>query len=60
MLISGDNLEFRTSSYSDRSDCVEVADVPGLSAIRDTKNRNDGHLAFEALEWRAFVHSVKA
>lgn len=51
---------WRTSSYTQQQNCVEVADIPGLSAVRDTKNRDDGHLAFEAPEWRAFVDSIKA
>ncbi|HLU98795.1 MAG TPA: DUF397 domain-containing protein [Thermobifida alba] len=54
--------EFRKSTYSNRNqDCVEVADLNGgAGAIRDTKRREDGHLAFPAAEWRAFMTEVKA
>ncbi|MFW5415082.1 DUF397 domain-containing protein [Nocardiopsis sp. CNT-189] len=54
--------EFRKSSYSNRNqNCVEVADLEaGAGAIRDTKNRQDGHLAFPAAEWRCFLRDVKA
>ncbi|MFC9085987.1 DUF397 domain-containing protein [Nocardiopsis dassonvillei] len=54
-------LNFRKSSYSQPTggNCVEVADAPGVSAIRDTKYRDRGHLLFESPEWRRFVTSVK-
>ncbi|MFE9638224.1 DUF397 domain-containing protein [Nocardiopsis alba] len=52
-------LIFRKSSYSaNASDCVEVADVPGASAIRDTKRRTDGHLPFPTNEWAAFLTTL--
>ncbi len=50
---------WRTSSYTQQQNCVEVADAPGMSAVRDTKNRDAGHLSFESPEWRAFVASVR-
>ncbi|MBQ1084140.1 MULTISPECIES: DUF397 domain-containing protein [unclassified Nocardiopsis] len=50
---------WRTSSYTQQQNCVEVADAPGLSAVRDTKNRQQGHLAFASPEWRAFVAGVR-
>lgn len=50
------DLTFRKSSYSaTANDCVEVADVPGMSAVRDTQNRDAGHLEFPAGEWKAFL-----
>ncbi|MET9795046.1 DUF397 domain-containing protein [Nocardiopsis alba] len=53
-------LNFRKSSYSggQTQDCVEVADVPGASAIRDTKQRTDGHLPFPTNEWAAFLTTL--
>jgi hypothetical protein len=50
---------WRTSTYTQQDNCVEVADAPGASAVRDTKYRDRGHLLFESLEWRRFVDSVK-
>ncbi|QVJ00304.1 DUF397 domain-containing protein [Nocardiopsis eucommiae] len=46
---SGDNcveVAFRKSSYSGSSgaECVEVADTPTASLVRDTQNRTLGHL----------------
>jgi hypothetical protein len=47
------------SSYS-RGDtnCVEVAEGV-TTAVRDTQNRELGHLAFGAAEWTALVDSLK-
>ncbi|MDS1269843.1 DUF397 domain-containing protein [Lipingzhangella sp. LS1_29] len=54
------DLEFHTSSYSgNRQDCVEVAHQPQGAAVRDTKNREAGHLEFPPHEWQAFVHAAR-
>lgn len=54
------NRPFRTSSYSTAADnCVEVADWATGAAIRDTKNRDLGALAFSSAEWRAFIDAAK-
>ncbi|MFC4561958.1 DUF397 domain-containing protein [Nocardiopsis mangrovi] len=57
-----ESLQFRKSSYSTAKgeNCVEVADVLGVSAMRDTQNRHLGHLEFPGAEWVAFVDGVKA
>lgn len=56
---SESHLHFRKSSYSSArgQDCVEVADVPGMSAVRDTQNREAGHLAFPSTEWTALLRT---
>ncbi|MFE9246431.1 DUF397 domain-containing protein [Nocardiopsis sp. NPDC006938] len=53
-------LAFRKSSYSSArgQDCVEVADTPGMSAVRDTQNRAAGHLLFPGSEWAALVKAA--
>ncbi|MET9794560.1 DUF397 domain-containing protein [Nocardiopsis alba] len=51
-------LNFRKSSYTQQQNCVEVADAPGTSAIRDTKRRSDGHLPFPTNEWAAFLTTL--
>lgn len=53
-------LNFRKSSYSggQTQDCVEVADAPGMSAVRDTKHPEKGHLAFPSGEWAALLSSA--
>ncbi|RCV53241.1 DUF397 domain-containing protein [Marinitenerispora sediminis] len=54
-------VRWRTSSYSAASsnNCVEVADLSGASAVRDTRNRDKATLVFAATEWRAFLAAVK-
>ncbi|WP_028649993.1 DUF397 domain-containing protein [Nocardiopsis sp. CNT312] len=52
---------WRKSSYSnpDGPQCVEVADLPGETAVRDTRNRDLGHLSFESGEWAGLVALLK-
>lgn len=53
-------LKFRKSSYSGTgNNCVEVADLPGASAVRDTQNRQAGHLLFPGAEWTALLSSTR-
>lgn len=51
---------WRKSSYSGGSsdNCVEVASAPAVVGVRDTKNREGGHLAVSRPAWSAFVRSV--
>ncbi|MFC0862559.1 DUF397 domain-containing protein [Sphaerimonospora cavernae] len=53
--------EFRKSSFSGSgNDCVEVArNLPGLVAVRDSKDRSGPVLAFTPSEWSAFIAGVK-
>ncbi|MEV7808630.1 DUF397 domain-containing protein [Microbispora sp. NPDC088329] len=54
--------QFRKSSYSGATNdnCVEVAtNVPGLVAVRDSKDRSGPVLAFTPSEWSAFIAGVK-
>ncbi|MDA2804760.1 DUF397 domain-containing protein [Nocardiopsis suaedae] len=55
------HLEFRKSSYSQgaRENCVEVAEAPGASAVRDSQHPGDGHLMFPIVEWGAFLATVR-
>jgi len=54
--------EWRKSSYSSQSgNCVEVAtNLPGMVAIRDSKDPGGPSLLVPAAEWRAFVRGLKA
>ncbi|QVJ00288.1 DUF397 domain-containing protein [Nocardiopsis eucommiae] len=47
------------SSYSggNGGDCVEVAEGP-VTRIRDTQNRDLGHLEAETGEWTAFLKAA--
>jgi hypothetical protein len=55
------HLKFRKSSYSQPhgGNCVEVADLPTGTAVRDTQNRQEGHLSFPSQEWSALLSSVR-
>ncbi|WBB54803.1 DUF397 domain-containing protein [Verrucosispora sp. WMMD573] len=51
---------WRTSTRSGSTDCVEVADnLPGVVAVRDSKDRQGPVLAFTPSTWRSFVDRVK-
>ncbi|MFE3456005.1 DUF397 domain-containing protein [Nocardiopsis aegyptia] len=56
------DLTFRKSSYSGArtENCVEVADTGAGAAVRDTQNRNLGHLAFPSDEWSALLAGIRS
>jgi hypothetical protein len=54
---AGEN--WKKSSYSAVSDCVEVALLDGQVAVRDSKDRHGPVLLFTSREWRAFVAGVR-
>jgi hypothetical protein len=55
-------IEFRTSSFCNFGECVEVGEAPdGTWVVRDTKDAaRSAALRFTADEWAAFVQGVKA
>lgn len=50
--------EWRTSSYSQKIDCVEVAPLPYATGIRDSKDRDGGELQVSRTAWSAFVRAI--
>ena len=57
-----DNIIWRKSSYSGSNGgaCVEVADnLPGLVAVRDSKDPDGPALTFAPADWRTFTTCVK-
>ncbi|MFF6786848.1 DUF397 domain-containing protein [Streptomyces sp. NPDC012510] len=51
---------WRTSSYTETQNCVEVADNdPNKVMVRDTKARNRGIMAVQRGTWAAFVEYAK-
>jgi hypothetical protein len=58
-----DNLIWRKSSYSGSNggNCVEIADnLPGVVAVRDSKDPGGPVLAFTPDDWRRFTVAIKA
>ncbi|GAA1071438.1 DUF397 domain-containing protein [Nocardiopsis composta] len=50
--------DWHKSSYSDRgANCVEVAEGTE-TLVRDTQNRELGHLTFPAREWAALLARI--
>ncbi|WP_460059529.1 DUF397 domain-containing protein, partial [Thermobifida fusca] len=48
------------SSYSGVNNyCVEVADLPGATAVRDSKHPEAGVLRFPSAEWVAFLRMAQ-
>jgi hypothetical protein len=54
--------EWRTSTFSGgNGSCVEVAsNLPGIIAVRDSKDRQGAALVFTPDEWTAFLAGVRA
>ena len=50
----------KSSRSSDKSNCVEVAQLPTGVGVRDSKNPEAGSLLLPAAAWRAFADHVKA
>lgn len=53
--------KWRKSTRSgNQGDCVEVADnLPGVVAVRDSKDPSGAVLTFTPSEWKAFVEGVR-
>ncbi|MFD6097416.1 DUF397 domain-containing protein [Nocardiopsis flavescens] len=49
---------FHKSSYSDRNNCVEVAEGHE-TLVRDTQHREAGHLSFPASEWVTLLGAAR-
>ena len=63
MAIDLDRAAWRKSTYSgdNGGGCVEVArNLPGVVAVRDSKDPDGPKLAFAPYEWRAFTAGIKA
>lgn len=55
-------IEWRKSSRSGatgNTDCVELAQLPGVIAVRDSKHPESGHLALDRKRFSSLVTQVK-
>ncbi|WP_046471559.1 DUF397 domain-containing protein [Allosalinactinospora lopnorensis] len=57
-----ESLDWHKSSYSggNAGACVEIAETLRSVLVRDTQNRESGHLGFGVSAWAAFLADVKA
>jgi Domain of unknown function (DUF397) len=54
------DLRWRKSSYSNaQAQCVEVAELAGAVAVRDSKDPAGPALMFTRAQWRAFTAGLK-
>ncbi|MFI6576668.1 DUF397 domain-containing protein [Nocardiopsis sp. NPDC050513] len=53
--------EWHTSTYSSQGahSCVEVNEMSHAVLVRDTENRDLGHLSFTPSAWSSFLGEVK-
>jgi hypothetical protein len=52
-------MDWHTSSHSgNEGHCVEVAEGV-ITGVRDTRNRELGHLSFDVREWSALVSAAR-
>jgi hypothetical protein len=49
---------FKSSRSTANSQCVEVAFVDGVVAMRDSKNPDNGSLVFKEQAWSSFITGV--
>lgn len=53
--------DWRKSSYSGGSnDCVEARQSAAGADVRDTQNREAGHLSFASQEWAALLGGMRS
>lgn len=51
---------WRKSSYSGgQTNCLEVGRISDGAAVRDSKNRDAGHLTATADQWSAFLGAIR-
>lgn len=48
-----------TRSASNGGDCVELADIPSIVVVRDSKNPNGPVLTFSRSAFRALTENIK-
>ncbi|MFC4053972.1 DUF397 domain-containing protein [Actinomadura syzygii] len=56
------DVQWRKSSRSDQhgGECIEVANLASMVAVRDSKDPAGPKLAFDLASWRAFTRRLKS
>ncbi|MEU0490354.1 DUF397 domain-containing protein [Nocardiopsis sp. NPDC006139] len=55
------NTDWHKSTYSNTGgNCVEVRELATGALVRDTQNRDAGHLEFPADQWAGLLAGVRA
>jgi uncharacterized protein DUF397 len=58
-VVAREDLVWRRSSFSDsQAECVEVAELAGRTAVRDSKDPLGAVLIFHRRAWRQLLHTV--
>jgi len=60
MLPIPDDAWYKSSRSSGANNCIEVARMPGWTAVRDSKNKTGPVLSFTDGEWDAFIEDIVA
>lgn len=53
------DVRWRVSSWTNGSNCVEVADSTAAILVRDTKNRGQTVLSFSLPAWEDFIKRIQ-
>jgi len=58
--VESEHLNWRISSKSSGSNCVEVALLPGLALVRDSNNRSGAMLTVSSSGWHDFIDCIRS
>ncbi len=53
-------LWWKSTFSNSQAACVEVAEIGGTRAVRDSKDPDGGHLTFTVAQWAAFTAGIRA
>lgn len=50
----------KSSRSSGNGDCVEAASLPRVTAVRDSKHPEGGHLELSSVDWTALLATIRS
>lgn len=53
------NVDWHTSTFCAAGNCIQVAEIDGSIAVRDSKNPQGPVLRYSPAEWQAFLDGVE-